>query len=332
MAIKCISKATVLETDSRTQIANETGLLKKLSHRFIVSMHHVCQDEQCVYLLIDYVSGGTLEQHLKLRGSLSEPDARFYTCNIAAVLRHMHRKCVVYRDLKPDNLMIGADGYLKLIDFGFAKCLRRKEQTYTLCGTADYIAPEVVANTGHSLPVDYWSLGVVLFQMLSAQLPYSNVNEEIDMYTVYNNIIGKSLKFPDRATGWSNGAKQLIEGLLQRRPKQRLSHDGLQSHAWFSDITWSDIYDQKIESPFRPGPVRLAGCKASFEDLSIRMKTQVSACTQPWNLQIDQELSSSAMKKSPWDSPMPAVRSPLSPKGQRLPGSFTQRLAAPAAD
>jgi serine/threonine protein kinase len=178
-------------------------------------------------------------------GLLTEKDAKFYTCCLMLVLEYLHKKKIVYRDLKPENVMIDDFGYPNLIDFGAAR--RVVGKTYTFIGTSFYIAPEVVKGEGYSNQVDHWSLGIMLYEFIFGVVPFGET--ETDSYKIFHEIINSPLKFPENC-GVKVQTRNFIKGLLEKNPFHRIA-DPL-SHEWLKDTDWDALVNKKFKSPYIP--------------------------------------------------------------------------------
>jgi len=181
------------------------------------------------------------------------PQAKFYTGNTLLALEHMHNNNIIYRDLKPENIVMATNGYLKLVDLGFAKKME-SGQTYTVCGTPDYIAPEVVASKGHNKAVDYWSLGVLVYEQLTGLTPYYDPNGNV--FQIYEKIINEELRYPPEAK-LSMEVKSLISALLCVNPSRRMgSYKGgandVKQHIWFSGFNFNDLEARVMKVPYKP--------------------------------------------------------------------------------
>jgi len=175
-------------------------------------MFGYCQDSRFLYLILEYISGGELFTYLRGVGRFDPQQSwydiskhSFYAAQVAMMFEYLHSKNVVYRDLKPENLLIAPDGYMKLTDFGFAKVVEGR--TYTLCGTPEYLAPEILLNKGHGKAVDWWTLGILLYEMIAGIDPF---NDE-DPMTIYQKILKGKILFPK---GFDKDAKSLVKHLL----------------------------------------------------------------------------------------------------------------------
>ena len=190
-ALKILRKAAVIKLKQIDHVRNERQILKDVGgHPFITHLLASFSDRDFLYLLLDYVPGGELFSYLRKYRQFDEPTARFYAAEIVLVLEYLHEKQdgIAYRDLKPENLLLDARGHVKLVDFGFAKRLGRGVngalETYTMCGTPEYIAPEVIQNMGHTTAVDWWALGVLIYEFLTGYPPFWHQNP-LEIYRQY---------------------------------------------------------------------------------------------------------------------------------------------------
>ena len=173
-ALKVMHKAPITEAKQIEHVLNERKILEEATHPFCVQLRGAYQDPKALYLLQEWVPGGELFHHLDLEGAFDEATAMFFAANVLLALESLHVKGIVYRDLKPENLLLDAQGYLKMADFGFAKYLGT-EKTFTICGTPDYQAPEVIMRKGTNKAADYWGLGVLIFEMLVGDPPFKSL-------------------------------------------------------------------------------------------------------------------------------------------------------------
>lgn len=194
-ALKIVSKTKLHSENSRAAIMNEKNLCSKMNHPFLTRLITTFQDLDFVYMLQEYLEAGDLRTLMISRDGckLSENDAKFYVGIVVQALEHLHLKKIVYRDLKPENLMLCANGYIKMCDFGNAKEVL--DRTYTVCGTPDYMAPEIWLDKGHEIPCDYWALGVLTYEFLFGETPFEpkpgmdqvfrNLITRVNRYTVF---------------------------------------------------------------------------------------------------------------------------------------------------
>lgn len=205
-AIKQLKKSDLIKKKQVDHVKNEIYILYSLDHPFIVSTKGMAQDERYIYICLEYIQGGELFVHLRRQKRFGKVQASFFAAQVVIMLEHLHSNNVVYRDLKPENLLIDSMGYLKLSDFGFAKVV--KDRTYTLCGTPEYIAPEILRNSGHGKGADWWALGVLIYEMLVGIDPF-NANDPMD---IYKRILSCDVNFP---TKFYKDGRSLIKHLLQ---------------------------------------------------------------------------------------------------------------------
>ncbi|KAI3411759.1 Ribosomal protein S6 kinase alpha-1 [Globodera pallida] len=250
-AMKVLKKAT-LKVRDRLRTKMERDILAQINHPFIVKLHYAFQTEGKLYLILDFLRGGDLFSRLSKDVILTEDDVKFYMAEIILALEHLHSLGIVYRDLKPENILFDSDGHINLTDFGLSKeSLDEPGQvTYSFCGTVEYMAPEVVNRRGHSVAADWWSLGVLMFEMLTGQLPFQGKNRHDTM----NLILKAKLGMPGFL---SPEAQSLLRALFKRNPANRLggTADGasaLRTHRFFASICWQRLAQRQIAPPFRP--------------------------------------------------------------------------------
>jgi len=249
VALKRLKKNDVIRLKQVDHVFSEKAILKGISHPFIVSLHGSFQDDRSLYFVLEFVPGGEFFTYLRRCGHLPEEAARFYTAQIVLVFEYLHQFKIAYRDLKPENILIDGHGYLKLTDFGFAKVV--PDYTYTLCGTPEYISPEVLLNKGHSTPTDWWSLGIFIYEMLVGYPPFI---ADTTM-GIYQKILTGRISFPARNI--SGQAKFLIRSLLTPDLTKRYGNlvggvDDIKTCDWLSSLNWVGIRDRKVHAPYIP--------------------------------------------------------------------------------
>jgi len=247
-ALKTLKKAAIIKMKQVDHIMSEKQILSEMSHPFIVNLHGTFHDHQYIHMVLEYVVGGEFFTHLRKAGRFDNDQSCFYASQITAIFEYCHSKNVVYRDLKPENILISADGYVKLTDFGFAKVIEHR--TYTLCGTPEYIAPEVLLNKGHGKPVDWWTLGILMYEMIVGYPPF--VDE--DPMGIYQKILSGKIIFPKL---FDKNGKALVKRLLTADLGKRYGNlkngvDDIKGHKWFKDINWENLLAKQIPAPFRP--------------------------------------------------------------------------------
>jgi len=257
-ALKVQRKKEIIKYNQVDGVIREKQVMEKLAHPFIIRLVNSYQDIHCVYMLLNLVQGGELysRMHTTRSDKLPESEAQFYSAVIFEGLCHMHNQSILYRDLKPENVLIDAHGYAVIVDLGFAKVVSGK--TYTLCGTPLYLAPEVILSRGHNKGCDIWSLGVMIYEMLIGDTPfYSN---GIDQIALFKKIVKGSFTFPtgaDEQPMVSTNAQDLINKALVVRPFERLGNlargeADIKDHAWFSNTDFTALANKKVEAPWKP--------------------------------------------------------------------------------
>lgn len=224
--------------------------MKQLDHPFIVNMRGSFQDERYIYIVMECIGGGELFTHLRKARRFTDEQSKFYGAQIAAVFQYIHSKNIIHRDLKPENILIDRDGYCKLTDFGFAKVVEPGERTYTLCGTPEYIAPEVLLNKGHGRAVDWWTLGILIFEMIAGQPPFC----DDDPMGIYQKILAGKIEYPKSMDKY---AKDLIKNLLVADLSKRYGNlkggaNDILKHKWFSSISFDKLMSKSITAPYKP--------------------------------------------------------------------------------
>ncbi|KAL1957719.1 hypothetical protein VTO42DRAFT_5562 [Malbranchea cinnamomea] len=250
-ALKVLRKADVIQLKQVEHVRNENiSLAAVAGHPFITTLISTFSDDECLYMLLEYCPGGEIFSFLRRAKRFNEATARFYAAEIVLIFEFLHDvQGVAYRDLKPENLLLDAEGHIKLVDFGFAKRLYSME-TYTLCGTPEYLAPEVIHNRGHGLAVDWWALGILIYEFLVGQPPFWDPNP----MCIYEQIVEGHIRFPHNI---SPAARDIISGLCKTNPSERLGYisggtQRVKNHPFFKDINWDDLYNRKTKGPIIP--------------------------------------------------------------------------------
>lgn len=249
-AMKVLSKPNIVKRKQVEHTKTERRVLGAINHPFIVKMHYAFQSDSKLYFVLDYCAGGELFYHLSRMKKFPEHMAKFYCAEITMALDELHRHGVVYRDLKPENILFDAEGHVKLADFGLAKenVQDSAQGANSLCGTPEYLSPEVLDRRGHGTGVDWWNLGMVTYEMLTGLPPWYTTDRD----KLFERLRNAPLKFPYYV---SRTAASLIQGLLERDPNKRLGVGGgaeVQAHPFFSSIDWTELYHRKIVPPYNP--------------------------------------------------------------------------------
>lgn len=246
-AMKIIKKSEIMKYELSEHIKLEKEILQINRNRFLVKLKYAFQTPSNIYFVMEYMSGGDLHHLLKKYRNFPEELARFYVAEILLALEYLHNKMqVIYRDLKPENILLDGQGHIKLSDFGLSK-KTSLDKTNTFAGTPEYIAPEVLLSVGHSYTVDFWSLGVVLYEMLSGKPPFSSYDGNLT--TIVKLILENKPFYP---IYFSAEATDLIAKLLKSHPKERLGSKGveeIQKHPFFKGIQWDLLRKGQVNPP-----------------------------------------------------------------------------------
>ena len=245
LAIKTVHKVRLIQSHKVQTILAERAILGKVKHPFIVDLQFAFQSATKFYLGLEYVPGGELYRLIAQKGRLDVSQVRIYVAEIALALGHLHMLGIVYRDLKPENVLIGADGHIKLADFGLAKNISGCMMTKTFCGTAEYMAPEIVNQQMYGMAVDWWALGILMYMMLFGDTPFRDDNRSV----MFQNITTGKPKFPDNA---DPAAVSLIEGLLVKQPGMRRGLKEMKKHEFFEGLDFDQVLEKKYTPEFIP--------------------------------------------------------------------------------
>lgn len=262
-ALKKMRIKSVIALKQVSHVLSERDILISIDCPYVVNLYWTWRDRINLFLLMEYVPGGELFTHLRNYHKFDEQTSRFYAAEIISAFIYLHSKTIVYRDLKPENVLITQEGHIKLTDFGFAKRIR--DRTWTLCGTPEYLSPEVILNRGHGKAVDWWSLGILIHEMLVGQVPFGGDS----VVQVYENIIRGEIFFPFNIN-LSAPSRDIITQLLKVDRTRRLGNmrngaQDVQNHAWFSNINWEDVAGKRLLPPCRPHVV-YDGDPSNFEE------------------------------------------------------------------
>uniref|UniRef100_A0A673TRH0 Ribosomal protein S6 kinase beta-2 n=1 Tax=Suricata suricatta TaxID=37032 RepID=A0A673TRH0_SURSU len=251
-AMKVLRKAKIVRNAKDTAHTRaERNILESVKHPFIVELAYAFQTGGKLYLILECLSGGELFTHLEREGIFLEDTACFYLAEITLALGHLHSQGIIYRDLKPENIMLNSQGHIKLTDFGLCKeSIHEGAVTHTFCGTIEYMAPEILTRSGHNRAVDWWSLGALMYDMLTGSPPFTAENRKKTM----DKIIKGKLTLPPYLTP---DARDLVKKFLKRNPSQRIGGGpgdaaDVQRHPFFRHINWDDLLARRVDPPFRP--------------------------------------------------------------------------------
>ncbi|CAI5477846.1 unnamed protein product [Closterium sp. Yama58-4] len=279
-AMKVMKKQRILERNQGDYMQAERDILTKVVHPFVVQLQYSFQTSAKLYLILDFINGGHLFFQLYRHGTFSEDLARIYTAELVLAVGHLHSRGIMHRDLKPENILLDSDGHIKLTDFGLAKEVRESDaRSNSLCGTMEYMAPEIIQAHGHGFPADWWSIGVLLFEMLTGQPPFSGGNRQ----KLQQRIVKEKVKLPQYLT---SDAHSLLRGLLQKDPAKRLGSgprgvEEIRGHKWFRGVHWRRLEALEVVPLFRPTVTGGKRCTANFDEMWTQMPVHDSPAGTP---------------------------------------------------
>jgi serine/threonine protein kinase len=258
-ALKIQSKDDPVRGDSAVEaIKREMTVIQQLNHPFIIDLVESYETDESIYMLMEVVKGGELwsvihqeDDDGNWTSGISEAQSKFYTLILADTLAYMHRQKFIFRDLKPENVLIDREGYPIIVDFGFAKLCT--EKTFTFCGTPNYLSPEIVMNRGHGAGADHWALGIVTYEMMTGENPF--YFEEMDQMALFQAIVQEDYyPLPEKS---SPEVKDLIKGLLEKEDAQRLGslaggEKDILKHGWFKDLDFHQVRNKEVKAPWIP--------------------------------------------------------------------------------
>ncbi|EAR84905.2 Serine/Threonine kinase domain protein (macronuclear) [Tetrahymena thermophila SB210] len=249
-ALKTLKRKHIKHQVQMNHILTERNILKVVDSQYIVRCKYAFQDKKRLFFALEFCQGGELFTLIKTKGFLNENPAKFYAAQIVKALEYLHSLNIIYRDLKPENVLIDQEGYIKLTDFGLSKILQNDNEVATsVAGTPEYLAPEILSEKGHGKASDWWTLGNIIYEMVTGLPPFYDPNRE----KLFGNILTQPVKFDPRIQG---NLKDLLSGLLQKDPNKRLGskYGALEiiNHPWFSDLNWESLRLRKIIPPFKP--------------------------------------------------------------------------------
>ena len=314
-ALKAMQKQQIMQSKQERNIMNEKNLLYVCAHPFVLALIECYQDTDSIYMLMEIVQGGELWCYIYERfdvtrpfrdaalGGFTGPAAAFYAGCVIAAFAHVHAQGIAYRDLKPENLLIDVKGYCKVIDFGFAKKIPgpKGDLSYTICGTPEYLAPEILNSKGHDKAVDVWALGCLVYELLVGRTPFADDNQS----RIFQRVLGAD-KFLATPAVWPRGfdpdAKDLIKQMLATSPARRLGYGtkgplAIKDHAWFKKLAddkaggfdWEKLVTKTLPAPFVPGikdPLDTSHFDPYDEDDSVPRFTGLQETYKEWSAEF----------------------------------------------
>lgn len=277
--MKVMRKDNIIKKNHVDYMKAERDILTKVLHPFIVPLRYSFQTKSKLYLILDFINGGHLFFHLCRQGIFSEDEARIYTAEIVSAVSHLHSKGIVHRDLKPENILMDSHGHVMLTDFGMSKEIEESERSNSMCGTTEYMAPEILLGKGHNKDADWWSVGALLYEMITGKAPFTHTNRK----KLQEKIIKEKVKFPPYLT---SDAHSLLKGLLQKDPSTRLGSgpngdEQIKNHKWFKSINWTKLEAREVQPKFKPADVAGKECTANFDRCWTTMPLEDSPASTP---------------------------------------------------
>lgn len=251
ICIKVLHKTDVIKLEQVEHIKNEKETLFSVNHLMAIQLFGTFQDKDNVYMVLEFINGGELFVLLRESKRFNDKKAKFYAMEVISLVMHLHSIMMVFRDVKPENILLNSQGHVKFCDFGFAKFLRADaDKTYTACGTPPYMAPEIIRNKGYGLPVDWWATGVLIFEMLCGMPPFAGENQP----AIFKQVLTCHIVYPPNM---SSEAKDLVKRFLNPDDTKRLGNtheEGLPivTHKWFKDMDWDQAGTGCFEPPWLP--------------------------------------------------------------------------------
>jgi len=263
-AVKFMKKHEIIKLKQVDHINAERNLMSQIKFPFIVNMIGSFKDDRYVFIVMEVITGGEMFTHLRRARKFSDEVSKFYGLQTAAAFAHIHTSNIIHRDLKPENILLEVNGYSKLTDFGFAKIVEPGARTYTLCGTPEYIAPEVLLNKGHGKPVDWWTLGILIYEMIVGQPPFCDE----EPMGIYQKILAGKIYFPKY---FDRNAKALVKKLVtadlsKRYGNLKAGSDDVLKHKWFASVDMSKLLEKSIPAPYKPN-VKDANDVSNYENI-----------------------------------------------------------------
>jgi len=273
-ALKAMLKAELVAQKQQSNVMNEKNIMMQCYHPFILRLYKTFKDARRLYMLLEFIQGGELFSvvHTSTRDGLPMEQGKFYAAGVLLALCYLHEKQIAYRDMKPENCLIDAQGYPKIVDFGFAKKIVKK--SYTLCGTPEYLAPELVLGRGHNCAVDCWAFGILVYELTVGYSPFCDPRN-MDQTVICRNIVNGKLVFPREGFNkkglFDPSCKAVVTKLLERDPTKRLGNtkggsDAILKEPWFSDIPFDAYLKKGIVAPWVP-PIKGPGDTSHFDGM-----------------------------------------------------------------
>lgn len=275
VVFKRLLKSNIMKKRQLRQIMHEKRVMQATDSPFIVKLLFTCKDNDAIYMVMPYMSGGDLLTLLRRHHNFSEPSARFFSAQLVLAIEFLHSVDVIHRDIKPENILMKENGYVQLADLGLSKII--KDRLWSFCGTSEYIAPEIIQSKGYDRAVDWWSLGILIYEFCVGRTPfYKSQSNELIMY---GNILNGDYTIP---TTLSDTLQDLVRNLVQTDLTKRLGRlkngvDDIKFHKWYRDLDWKALNQQQLIAPLKP-VVKSDGGTSNFVKCSETQYPKSATC------------------------------------------------------
>lgn len=253
-AIKILNRSTIVRMEQVERTLMEKRILQSVTSKFLIDLRYVFKTNSNLFLVMPFIQGGELFTYMMKSDSFPDSQVMFYAAQVVLVFEYLHSMDIVYRDLKPENVLLDCDGYLRIVDYGFAKRLGSDRKTYSFVGTPEYVAPEMLIpnqrRAGYGFSVDWWSLGVFVWELKGRQTPFAGDN----LFQLFDRIVKGKYTLPKN---WDAQLGDLLKRIFQVDVTKRIGCGGsgsneIKGHAWFSAVSWGLLYAKKVEPAFIP--------------------------------------------------------------------------------
>lgn len=261
-AMKIVNKSFLSCQNKISTALTERNILERVNHPFIISLDYAFQSSTAFYFCMEFMKFGDLFTHMQNSRRLKFEEIKLYVAEIAIAIHYLHGLNIVYRDLKPENIMLTEDGHIKLIDFNLSKELSQDEpSTHSFVGTNEYLAPEIVLKESYGKEVDWWSLGILIFEMVFNRTPFQSQNQSRTLSKIANGRV----MIPDCG---NYDLVNLLDGLLKKDPKKRFCFKDIRNHPFFHPLDFDDVLKKKYKPLNVPKPITINKFESDFDDES----------------------------------------------------------------
>lgn len=276
-AMKLLKKTLIEQKKQQNHVQTERNILVEINRNpFLIDFYYSFQTQKALCFILEYCPGGELFNLLQKRRKFSEEQARFYAAQMVLAIEYLHSKEIVYRDLKPENVLIDSDGYIKITDFGLSRQNVKNNDAKSICGTPEYLAPEIILKMGYGKCVDWWTLGSIVYEMLTGVPPFYSQNKQ----DLFDKIKMQNPKYYPYMTP---SAIDFISSLLKKDFSKRLGYQNdaqdVKAHQWFSTINWKMMIEKKYDPPFIPkitGNMGLTNFDVEFTEMTIESPMEMN--------------------------------------------------------